>query len=87
MTFLKNFNPQKDFVPLPLDEAKSEKSAKEGVYGEMTTEQLFHRLTAILKRVRANDMDADEMAVLLHKLTAIQTVLLDRKMIAESQTN
>lgn len=85
VTFLKNFNPQKDFEPLPLDEAKAEKSAKEGTYGEMSTEQLYRRLSSIAKRIRDNDMTSDESSVYLKKLAAIQTVLLDRKMNAESQ--
>jgi len=83
-TFLKNFNPQKDFVPLPLDEAKAEKSAKEGTYGTMSTEQLYRRLSSIAKRIRDNDMTSEESSVYLHKLAAIQTVLLDRKVNAES---
>jgi len=84
VTFLKNFNPQKDFVPLPLDEAKAEKSAKEGTYGTMSTEQLYRRLSSIAKRIRDNDMTSEESSVYLHKLAAIQTVLLDRKVNAES---
>ena len=87
VTFLKNFTPQKDFVPLPLDEAKAEKSAKEGTYGEMSTEQLYRRLSSIAKRIRDNDMTAEESSEYLHKLAAIQTVLLDRKVNAESQQN
>ena len=87
VAFLKNFTPQKDFEPLPLDEAKAEKSAKDGTYGEMSTEQLYRRLSSIAKRIRDNDMTADESSVYLHKLAAIQTVLLDRKVNAESQTN
>ena len=87
VTFLKNFNPQKDFEPLPLDEAKAEKSAKEGTYGEMSTEQLYRRLSSIAKRIRDNDMTSDESSVYMKKLAAIQTVLLDRKMNAESQNN
>jgi hypothetical protein len=78
-TFLHNFNPQKDFQPLPLEEAKAEESAKEGAYGAMTTEQLFHRMTAILKRIREREMTADETPVVLRKLAAIQTILVDRK--------
>jgi phage recombination protein Bet len=85
VTFLKNFTPQKDFEPLPLDEAKAEKSAKEGTYGTMSTEQLYRRLSSIAKRIRDNDMTAEESSVYLHKLAAIQTVLIDRKMNAESQ--
>jgi hypothetical protein len=79
-TFLRNFNTQKDFKPLPLDEAKVEESAKEGIYGAMTTEQLFHRMTAILKRIREREMTADETPVVLRKLAAIQTILFDRKL-------
>jgi phage recombination protein Bet len=85
VTFLKNFTPQKDFEPLPLDEAKAEKSAKEGTYGTMSTEQLYRRLSSIAKRIRDNDMTAEESSVYLHKLAAIQPVLIDRKMNAESQ--
>jgi len=87
VAFLKNFVPQKDFEPLPLDEAKAEKSAKDGTYGEMSTEQLYRRLSAIAKRIRDKDMTSDESSVYLHKLAAIQTVLLDRKTNAESQQN
>lgn len=85
VTFLKNFNTQKDFEPLPLDEAKAEKSAKDETYGELSTEQLYRRLSSIAKRIRDNDMTSDESSVYLHKLAAIQTVLLDRKVNAESQ--
>ena len=87
VTFLKNFTPQKDFEPMNLTEAKAEKSAKEGTYGEMSTEQLYRRLSSIAKRIRDNDMTAEESSVYLHKLAAIQTVLLDRKVNAESKTN
>jgi len=87
VAFLRNFTPQKDFEPLPLDEAKAEKSAKEGTYGTMSTEQLYRRLSSIAKRIRDNDMTSEESSVYLHKLAAIQTVLLDRKTNAESQQN
>lgn len=85
VTFLRNFNPQKDFMPLPLEEAKKEVSSKEGAYGAMTTEQLFHRMTAILKRIRERSLTADETPVVLRKLAAIQTILLDRKLNSQAE--
>jgi len=85
VAFLKNFTPQKDFEPLPLDEAKAEKSAKDGTYGEMSTEQLYRRLSAIAKRIREKNISVELVPEYLHKLAAIQTVLLDRKVNAESQ--
>ena len=83
-TFLKNFNPPKDFNPMPLDEAKKVESEKDGAYGSMETEKLFYRMNSLIKQLKNNHLSQEEADLVSLKLNAILTILLDRKMSIES---
>jgi len=83
-TFLKNFNPPKDFNPMPLDEAKKVESEKDGAYGSMETEKLFYRMNSLIKQLKNNHLSPEEADLISLKLNAILTILLDRKMSIES---
>ena len=83
--FLKNFNPPKDFHPMPLDEAKKvESDEKDGTYATMTTEKLFYRMNSLIKQLKNNHLSSEESDLVSLKLNAILTILLDRKMSIES---
>jgi len=82
--FLKNFNPPKDFKPMPLDEAKKIESEKDGVYGSMETEKLFYRMNSLIKQLKNNHLSQEEADLVSLNLNAILTILLDRKMSIES---
>jgi len=82
--FLKNFNPPKDFQPMPLEEAKKVESEKDGSYATMTTEQLFYRMNSLIKQLKNHDISGEEADLVSLKLNAILTILLDRKMSLES---
>lgn len=82
--FLKNFNPPKDFQPMPLEEAKKVESEKDGSYATMTTEQLFYRMNSLIKQLKNHDISGEEADLVSLKLNAILTILLDRKMSIES---
>ena len=83
-TFLKNFNPPKDFHPMPLDEAKKIESEKDGAYATMTTEKLFYRMNSLIKQLKNNQLSGEDAEDISLKLNAILTILLDRKMSIES---
>ena len=83
-TFLKNFNPPKDFNPMPLDEAKKVESEKDGSYATMTTEKLFYRMNSLIKQLKNNQLSSEEADLVSLNLNAIQTILLSRKMSIES---
>jgi hypothetical protein len=82
--FLKNFNPPKDFQPMPLDEAKKIESEKDGSYATMTTEKLFYRMNSLIKQLKNHDISGEEADLVSLNLNAILTILLDRKMSIES---
>ena len=82
--FLKNFNPPKDFNPMPLDEAKKVESEKDGAYATMTTEKLFYRMNSLIKQLKNNHLSQEEADLVSLNLNAILTILLDRKMSIES---
>ena len=82
--FLKNFNPPKDFHPMPLDEAKKVESEKDGAYGSMETEKLFYRMNSLIKQLKNNHLSQEEADLVSLNLNAILTILLDRKMSIES---
>ena len=82
--FLKNFNPPKDFQPMPLDEAKKIESEKDGTYATMTTEKLFYRMNSLIKQLKNNQLSGEDAEDISLKLNAILTILLDRKMSIES---
>jgi hypothetical protein len=82
--FLKNFNPPKDFQPMPLDEAKKVESEKDGSYATMTTEKLFYRMNSLIKQLKNNQLSSEDAEDISLKLNAILTILLDRKMSIES---
>jgi len=82
--FLKNFNPPKDFHPMPLDEAKKIESEKDGAYATMTTEKLFYRMNSLIKQLKNNQLSGEDAEDISLKLNAILTILLDRKMSIES---
>ena len=82
--FLKNFNPPKDFNPIPLDEAKKIESEKDGAYATMTTEKLFYRMNSLIKQLKNNQLSGEDAEDISLKLNAILTILLDRKMSIES---
>ena len=82
--FLKNFNPPKDFNPMPLDEAKKVESEKDGAYATMTTEKLFYRMNSLIKQLKNNHLSPEEADLVSLNLNAILTILLDRKMSIES---
>jgi len=83
-TFLKNFNPPKDFNPMPLDEAKKVESEKDGSYATMTTEKLFYRMNSLIKQLKNNQLSSEEADLVSLNLNAILTILLNRKMSLES---
>jgi len=82
--FLKNFNPPKDFQPMPLDEAKKIESEKDGTYATMTTEKLFYRMNSLIKQLKNNQLSGEDAEDISLKLNAILTILLNRKMSIES---
>jgi len=82
--FLNNFNPPKDFQPMPLDEAKKIESEKDGAYATMTTEKLFYQMNSLIKQLKNNHLNSEEADLVSLKLNAILTILLDRKMSLES---
>ena len=82
--FLKNFNPPKDFHPMPLDEAKKVESEKDGAYGSMETEKLFYQMNSLIRQLKNNHLNSEESDLVSLKLNAILTILLDRKMSIES---